>query len=231
MTGGAVLAACRAVRAELDARGGDLSAGPITCTREFHHRATDRFDDEGQGNVHVSFAFAAQRAVVDVDLELGLMRVVQIASVHDVGHVVNPVGAEGQVEGGTAQGLGYALMEELVADRGVIRNGSFTDYLVPTVLDVPPIVTDFVEVPEPGAPYGVKGIGELPTVVTAAAVASALRAATGHELNRLPIRPDDLLGLRTAVPRTPPAPVPAVPGQQPVPEYAGLELGQQELMT
>ena len=231
MTGGAVLAACRAVRAELEARGGDLAAGPIRCTREFHHRPTDRFDAHGQGDIHVSFAFAAQRAVVDVDLDLGLTRVVQVASVHDVGHLMNPLGAEGQVEGGTAQGLGYALMEELQVEHGVIRNPSFTDNLLPTVLDVPPIVSEFVEVPERGAPYGVKGIGELPTVVAAAAVASALRQATGRPLNRLPIRPDDLIGLREPARRPSPAPVPTVPGQQPVPEYAGLELGQQELMT
>jgi CO/xanthine dehydrogenase Mo-binding subunit len=231
MTGGAVLEACRAVRAELEARGGDLAAGPITCTRTFHHRPTDRFDPAGRGDIHMSFAFAAQRAVVDVDLELGLARVVQIASVHDVGHLVNPLGAEGQVEGGTAQGIGQALLEELQVEGGVIKNPSFTDYLVPTILDVPPIVSEFVEEPEPGAPYGVKGIGELPTVVTAAAIASALRRATGRELNRLPIRPDDLLGLREPVRRPTPAPVPDVPGQQPVPEYQGVELGQQELMT
>jgi CO/xanthine dehydrogenase Mo-binding subunit len=231
MTGGAVLEACRAVRAELDVRGGDLATGSITCTREFHHRPTTGFDPEGQGEIHVSFAFAAQRAVVDVDLELGLTRVVQIASVHDIGHVVNPVGAEGQVEGGTAQGLGLALMEEIRTEHGVITNPSFTDYLVPTILDVPPIVTEFVEVPERGAPYGVKGIGELPTVVAPAAIAAALRQATGRPLNRLPIRPEDLLGLREPAHRPEPALVPQVPGQQPVPEYAGLELGQQEPMS
>ena len=126
-------------------------------------------------------------------------------------------------------GLGYALMEEIQVEEGLIRNASFTDYLVPTALDVPPIVIDFVEDPEPGAPYGVKGIGELPTVVAGSAIAAALRHATGRPLNRLPIRPDDLLGLRPA-PQRLRAPVPDVPGQQPVPEYAGLELGQQELM-
>ncbi len=229
MTGGAVLEACRAVRAELAERGGDLTAGPISCTREFHHRPTDRFDAEGQGDIHVSFAFTAQRAVVDVDTELGLVRVVQIAAAQDVGHTINPLGAEGQVEGGTAMGLGYALMEEIQVDHGLIRNASFTDYLVPTALDVPPIVVDFVEDPEPGAPYGVKGIGELSTVVAGSAIAAALRHATGQPLNRLPVRPDDLLGLRPA-PQRLRAPVPDVPGQQPVPEYAGLELGQQELM-
>ena len=88
---------------------------------------------------------------------------------------------------------------------------------------------EFVEDPEPGAPYGVKGIGELPTVVTAPAIVAALRHATGLPLNRLPVRPDDLLGIRPSSTR-PRAAVPEVPGQQPVPEYAGLELGQQELM-
>ncbi|HEX7527171.1 MAG TPA: molybdopterin cofactor-binding domain-containing protein, partial [Gaiellaceae bacterium] len=173
MTGGAVLEACRAVRAELAERGGDLSRGSITCTREFHHRPTERFDPEGHGDIHASFAFTAQRAVVDVDTELGLVRVVQIATAQDIGHTINPLGAEGQIEGGTAMGLGYALMEELQIEDGLIKNPSFTDYLVPTLLDVPPIVIDFVEDPERGAPYGVKGIGELPTVVAPAAIAAA----------------------------------------------------------
>ena len=230
MTGGAVLAACRAVRAELEERGGDLAAGAVTCTREFHHRATETFDERGHGDIHASFAFAAERAVVDVDLELGLVHVVQIAAAQDAGRVLNPQGAEGQVEGGTAMGLGWALMEELAVEDGAIRNPSFTDYLVPTVLDVPPIVVELVEDPEPGAPYGVKGIGELPTVVAAPAVAAALRHATGRLLNRLPVRPDDLLGLRGPATTRGRAPIPDVPGQQPVPEYAGLDLGQQELM-
>ena len=89
------------------------------------------------------------------------MRVVQIAAAQDAGRVMNPHGAEGQVEGGTAQGLGLALMEEIQLEDGIIRNASFTDYLIPTILDVPPVVTEFVEEPEPDAPYGVKGIGEL----------------------------------------------------------------------
>ena len=230
MTGGAVLAACRAVRAELEARGGDLDAGAITCTREFHHRPTGGFDERGHGDIHVSFAFAAERAVVDVDTELGLVHVVQIAAAQDAGRVINPQGAEGQVEGGTAMGLGWALMEELAVEDGAIRNPSFTDYLVPTVLDVPPIAVELVEEPEPGAPYGVKGIGELPTIVAAPAIAAALRDATGRRLNRLPVRPDDLLGLRGPATTRGRAPIPDVPGQRPVPEYAGLELGQNELM-
>ncbi|HET7554208.1 MAG TPA: molybdopterin cofactor-binding domain-containing protein [Gaiellaceae bacterium] len=229
MAGGAVLAACRAVRAELEERGGDLSE-PISCTRDYHHRTTTGFDDRGHGDIHASFAFVAERAVVDVDTELGLARVVQLAVAQDAGRVINPQGAEGQVEGGAAMGLGLALMEELQLEGGAIQNPSFTDYLVPTILDVPPVLAEFVEEPEPGAPYGVKGIGELATVAATPAVVAALRAATGRVLNRVPVRPDDLVGLRPPAADDGPAPVPDVPGQQAIPEYLGLGLGQQELM-
>ena len=227
MAGGAVQAACGEIRAELDANG---AAESITRTVTYHHRATIGFDYKGQGDIHVAFAFVAERAVVDVDVELGLARVVQIAAVQDAGRVINPQGAEGQVEGGAAIGLGLALMEELQLEAGHVRNGSFTDYLIPTALDVPAVISEFVEVPEPGAPYGVKGIGELATVAATPAIVAALRAATGRVLNRVPVTPDDLLGLREPAATAGRAPIPDVPGQQAIPEYLGLGLGQQELM-
>jgi CO/xanthine dehydrogenase Mo-binding subunit len=227
MTGGAVQAACREVRAARDEHGLDE---PIARTCTYHHRPTTGFDEDGHGDIHVSFSFAAERAVVEVDEELGLVRVVQIAAVQDAGHVVNPAGAEGQVEGGTAMGLGLALMEALQLEGGIVRNPSFTDYLVPTILDAPPIVTEFVEEPEPDAPYGVKGIGEVATVVATAAVVAALRNATGRTLNRVPVAPDDLVGIAPPAVTGGPAPIPEVPGQQAVPEYLGLGLGQQQLM-
>jgi CO/xanthine dehydrogenase Mo-binding subunit len=87
------------------------------------------------------------------------------------------------------------VMEEILTRDGVITNASFTDYLIPTTLDVPPIVSEFVEVPEPDAPYGVKGVGEPPTVVSTAAVVAAMRNATGLDLIRAPVRPDDIVGL------------------------------------
>ncbi len=230
MTGGAVKEACRLVREQLAERKGDLARGPITCTAEFHHAPTQPFDEDGQGNIHVSFSFVAERAVVDVDTELGLARVVQIAAAQDIGRVVNPQGAEGQVEGATAMGLGFALMEEIQVGGGIVRNPSFTDYLIPTALDVPEVMSEFVEVPEPGAPYGVKGIGELGTVVAAPAIVAALRQATGRTLNRIPVQPDDLAGLRPPVSSAKRAPIPDVPTQQPIPEHLGIETGQQELM-
>ena len=129
------------------------------------------------------------RVVAEVDVELGLTRVVWIGTAQDVGKAINPQAVEGQIEGGTAQGLGLALMEEIQTRDGLITNASFTDYLIPTALDMPPVVSELIEVPEPDAPYGVKGVGEPPTVVSTAAIVSALRDATGRELARVPVRP------------------------------------------
>lgn len=258
MAGGAVQLACQQVREELFGRarrlagaGGQLSlaegrvllsgmpvadvrdllAEPVTGSGVYHHRRTTGFDPSGQGDIHVGFAFAAERAVVEVDAELGLARVVQVAAAMDVGKVINPIGLQGQVAGGIAQGLGLALMEEVRLEDGIILNPSFTDYLIPTMLDVPPVLSVLVEEPEPGTPYGLKGIGESPTVVATAAIIAALRDATGLELNSAPVSPDELAGLRG--PATSPgwAPVPDVPGQWPVPYYHDERAsGQQNLM-
>lgn len=185
---------------------------PIEETRVYHHHATRPLDGRGQGEPHVAFAFAAERAVVDVDEELGLVRVVQIAAAQDVGRALHPQNVHGQIEGGTAQGLGFALMEEIQLRDGHIRNASFTDYLIPTILDMPPVVSIFVEEPEPGSPYGVKGAGEPSTVVSTAAIVAALRNATGRELTRVPVRPDDIAGLAPPVASPEPPPAPDVPG-------------------
>jgi CO/xanthine dehydrogenase Mo-binding subunit len=194
MTGGAVKAACEAVREELERRGGSLEE-PIEATREFHHRPTMPLDNRGQGDAHVTFAFAAHRAVVDVDAELGLVRVVEIATAQDVGKAINPQAVEGQIEGGIAQGLGLALMEEIQVVDGEVRNASFTDYLIPTVLDMPPVRLEVLELADPEAPYGLRGVGEPPTISSTPAIVAALRAATGAALNRVPVRPDHIVGL------------------------------------
>jgi CO/xanthine dehydrogenase Mo-binding subunit len=207
----------------------DLLDEPVTATRAFHHRRTSPMDERGQGDLHVMFTFGAQRAVVEVDEELGLVRVVQVASVLDVGKALNPKAVEGQSEGGTAQGLGLAVMEELQVRQGVIMNASFTDYLIPTALDMPPVETEFVEVPEPDVPYGAKGVGESAAIVSTAAIVAAIRDATGRELNRAPVRPDDVVGLRDPAATKGWAPSPEVPGQEPLPRYHGIELGQSAL--
>jgi CO/xanthine dehydrogenase Mo-binding subunit len=200
MTGGAVELACEAVREELERRGtGDLvdliGDDPIDVTREHHHRPTFPLDEKGQGDAHVTFAFAAHRAIVDVDAELGLVRVVEIATAQDVGRAINPQAVEGQIEGGIAQGLGLAVMEEIQVVDGEVRNASFTDYLIPTVLDMPPVALDVLELADPEAPYGLRGVGEPPTISSTPAIVAAVRAATGAALTRVPIRPDDVVGL------------------------------------
>jgi CO/xanthine dehydrogenase Mo-binding subunit len=196
MAAGAVRDACQAALAEREARGGRAEAD---VERVYRHRPTAPLHPEtgqvGDLPAHVAFACAAMKVVAEVDIELGLTRIVWIGTAQDVGKAINPQAVEGQIEGGTAQGIGLALMEEIQTRDGVITNASFTDYLIPTALDVPPIVSELVEDPEPDAPYGVKGVGEPPTVVSTAAVAAALRDATGRELARVPVRPDDIVGL------------------------------------
>ena len=194
MAAGAVQVACRAALEERERSGGE-----VDVERVYRHPRTYPLDPEtGQTTgerSHVAFAVAAMRVVVEVDVDLGLTRVVWIGTAQDVGTALSRTAVEGQIEGGTAQGLGLALMEEIQTRDGAITNASFTDYLIPTFLDMPPVVSDLVEVPEPDAPYGVKGVGEPPTVVSTAAIVSALRNATGRELARVPVRPDDILGL------------------------------------
>jgi len=162
-------------------------------TVEYHHAPTAPLDDDGQGDAHLSFAFSAHRAVVDVDTDLGLVRLVDLTTSQDVGRILNPTQLLGQLEGGAAQGVGLALMEEIVVEHGLVKNPSFTDYLIPTALDLPDLrVAAIIEEPEPGAPFGAKGVGEPPTISSGAAVIAAVRAATGLELPRVPVRPDDI---------------------------------------
>ncbi|CAN5704222.1 xanthine dehydrogenase subunit D [soil metagenome] len=169
-----------------------LRDSAIDEIREHHHPPTDPLDDNGQGNAHVSFAFAAHRAVVDVDGDLGLVKVVQIATGQDVGRALNPRSVIGQIEGGIAQGVGLAVMEEVMVSDGLVRNPSFTDYLIPTALDMPDVVATLIEQPEPGAPFGAKGVGEPPTISSTPAVTAAIRAATGAAITRVPVRPQDI---------------------------------------
>ncbi len=159
----------------------------------YSHRKTFEMDEKtGQGDTDVSWLFAAQRAVVDVDLDLGLVRVVQITTGQDVGTALNPVSVVGQIEGGISQGMGLAVMEEVLFDGGKVANGSFTDYLIPTFADMPPVEVSLIEEPEAGAPFGAKGVGETPSLASTPAVAAAIRAATGLDLPRVPILPEHI---------------------------------------
>jgi CO/xanthine dehydrogenase Mo-binding subunit len=211
VTGGAVKAACEAVRERLGADPRTMTVhglaevlgdDAIEETVEWHHRETYPLDENGQGDAHVQFAFSAHRAVVDVDLELGLVRVVELATSQDVGKAINPQALEGQIQGGTAQGLGLALFEEIQVKDGKVLNASFTDYLLPTILDVPPMRIEILEQADPEAPYGLKGVGEPPHISTPPAVVAALRAASGRPLTRIPVRPEHIVGLEAGPPGT-----------------------------
>ncbi|MFJ2958375.1 xanthine dehydrogenase family protein molybdopterin-binding subunit [Streptomyces sp. NPDC087270] len=174
-----------------------LEGESVDLELEFRHRPTQAFDlRTGQGNGHVQYSFAAHRAVVEVDTELGLVKVVELACAQDVGKALNPLSVVGQIQGGTTQGLGVAVMEEIVVDpkTAKVRNPSFTDYLIPTILDTPTIPVDVLELADDHAPYGLRGIGEAPTLSSTPAVLAAIRQATGLELNRTPVRPEHLTG-------------------------------------
>src|SRR3954463_4380579 len=225
VTGGAVKAACEAVRRRVLDRASAATGLPITWLRldggkvvsssgevvvaltdllgegvveetgERGHRPTHAIDPEtGQGDAHVQYAFSAHRAVVDVDTELGLVKVVALDTAQDVGKAINPAAVIGQIQGGSAQGMGLALMEEVVVEHGMIRNPSFTDYLIPTILDMPPMKIEILEYPDPHAPSGVRGVGEPPTISSGPAVAAAIRQASGLPLRRVPIRPEHITG-------------------------------------
>jgi xanthine dehydrogenase D subunit len=222
MSGGAVDGACRLVREQLfehvGARNGidpvrlaidgrdvvdtmgtlripvteACAGGEFEAAFEHHHRPTEDLDENGQGNCHTAFAFVAHRAVVDVDPELGLVKVVQVATAQDVGRALNPLSVMGQIEGGIAQGLGLAVMEEIIVTDGLVRNASFTDYLLPTMLDMPPVVVTLIEHPDPMAPLGAKGVGEPPTISSTPAIVAAIRDAIRRDLSRVPVRPADI---------------------------------------
>ena len=209
MSGGAVHAACQAVLASAIEQYGSVADVPVGVvideTAEYHHRATEDLDENGQGNCHTAWAFVAHRAVVDVDPDLGLVKVVQVATAQDVGVALNPLSVVGQIEGGIAQGLGLAVMEEIVQIDGRIRNASFTDYLLPTMLDMPPVLAAVVEEYEPQAPLGAKGVGEPPCISVTPAIAAAIRDALRqagrdpNSLNRVPVRPIDIVACPASV--------------------------------
>ncbi len=150
---------------------------------------TTPLDADGQGIPYASYAFAAQIAQVEVDLELGTVQCLRIVAAHDVGRAINPQQVEGQIHGGIAQGLGLALMEEFVPG----RTENLHDYLIPTIGDIPPIETILIERPDPLGPYGAKGVGEPALIATAPAILNAIAAATGVRLTQVPATPDRVL--------------------------------------
>ncbi len=151
----------------------------------------------GQGHAYFVYAYACHVALVEVDLLTGEAHVEGFWAVHDSGKIVNPATARGQVVGGVAQGIGYALIEELASRDGRILAPSFTAYHIPTSCDVPEVEVEFAEAPYSGGPFGAKGLGEVPLMASHAAVANAVSAATGARLRAYPAIPERVLALVT----------------------------------
>src|SRR5947208_14489982 len=149
---------------------------------------TSPLDENGQGVPYAVFGFGAHLAEIEVDIELGTVKVLKITAAHDVGRAINPTLVEGQIEGGIAQGIGLALMEEFFPGRGE----NLHDYLIPTIGDVPPIESILIEDAAPLGPFGAKGIGEQALIPTAPAILNAIHHATGVRMYRVPVTPDRL---------------------------------------
>jgi CO/xanthine dehydrogenase Mo-binding subunit len=167
-----------------------LDGKELWATAQCRPHPTEPLDESGQGDAFVGLAFAAVRAVVDVDIELGSVRVVEMAVAQDVGRVLNPRQVMARIEAGVTQGVGAALTEHLRTAGGMVRRPNFTGYALPTALDAPDVrIVKLVEERDVVAPFGAKAVSAVPVVTSPAAVAAAVRAATGRLVNRLPVRP------------------------------------------
>jgi CO/xanthine dehydrogenase Mo-binding subunit len=170
--------------------------GPLQSLIKYEHPRELHWDDERyQGDAYGAYAWAIYLAEVSVDTRTAEVRVVDFVAVQEVGKVINPVLAAGQVEGGVAQGIGFALYENVVWQEGRMVNGQMTNYIMPTSMDVPPIRVFFEEIPYARGPAGAKGIGELPLDGTAPAIANAIANATGVDVLRVALTPEVLLEL------------------------------------
>lgn len=172
-----------------------LEGKELWATAQCRPHPTEPLDETGQGDAFVGLAFAAVRAVVDVDIELGAIRVVEMSVAQDVGRVLNPRQLRTRIEAGVTQGVGAALSEHLRVAKGVVRRPDLTGYALPTSLDTPDIrIVKLIEERDVVAPFGAKAASAVPVVVSPAAVASAVRSATGRPVVRLPIRPQAAVG-------------------------------------
>ncbi|MDH5410539.1 MAG: molybdopterin-dependent oxidoreductase, partial [Alphaproteobacteria bacterium] len=160
--------------------------GNVLTGEGYFDPPTTPLDENGQGKPYGTFGFGAQIAQIEVDMELGTVKVLGVAAAHDVGRAINIQQLEGQIQGGVAQGLGYALMEEYLPG----RTNNLHDYLIPTIGDLPPIEVILIEDPEPTGPFGAKGIGEHSLIPTAPAILGAIRHAAGVRIEQLPATPD-----------------------------------------
>jgi CO/xanthine dehydrogenase Mo-binding subunit len=168
--------------------------GPLNTFIKYDHPRDLHWDDTNyRGDAYAAYAWAVYVAEVSVDMRTAETRVEDFVAVQEVGKVINPVLAAGQIEGGVAQGIGFALYENVVWQEGRMMNGQMTNYIMPTSMDVPPIRVYFEENPYGRGPAGAKGIGELPVDGTAPAIANAIAHATGADITRIPVTPEVLM--------------------------------------
>lgn len=165
----------------------------MIMTSHFYEPPSEMPDPNHKGNVSACYAFGTHVAEVEVDLDTGVVRVLGISAAHDVGRVINRMGIEGQIEGGIAQGIGYALYEEVQVRDGRVLNPTFTDYKLVTTREIPELKVEFIETHDPAGPHGAKGVAEAPLVPVAPAIANAIFNATGVRITELPMTPERVL--------------------------------------
>ena len=166
----------------------------LSVSGKFTAPPTTPLDERGQGYPVNQYSYATHVAAVEVDLDTGEVAVLWVKAFHDSGRIINPVGAEGQVEGGIVMGLGYALTEAFLMQEGHMLNRGFTNYLIPTIMDAPvTIESHFVDKPVPFGEIGTKGLAEVPSVPIAAAIVNAIYNATGARVYTLPATPERVL--------------------------------------
>jgi CO/xanthine dehydrogenase Mo-binding subunit len=211
IVGGLVERACDDLRRRVGLEGGARGAAVRQAIRRWHHEHPGeplfgeatyakppgiQWDDKTyRGDAYGTFAWAAYVAEVEVDLRTCATRVIDFVAVQEVGKVLNPTLARGQVQGGVVQGIGWALMEECKWRDGAMANNQLTNYLIPTSDDVPPIRVAFLENPYPHGARGAKGLGELPIDGPAPAIVNAIARATGADPRAIPLTPERLMEL------------------------------------
>jgi CO/xanthine dehydrogenase Mo-binding subunit len=227
VVGGLLIRAAEKLRAQVEERTGQpfaasyREAGPLRVDERFTPYPGVHFDDETyRGDAYPAFGWAAAVARVDVDLDTAEVTVREYTAADDIGRVIHPVLAEGQVEGGSLQAIGYATIEEMKLVNGRYLNDRLATYLIPTSLDAPRIRSILLEHPFPGAPHGAKGVGELPMDVGAPAVVAAIHDATGVWIHDLPATPERILAAMTGGPMPPP---PGVSLEEPAPQTPPIE--------
>jgi CO/xanthine dehydrogenase Mo-binding subunit len=227
VVGGLLIKAAEKLRARVEeVTGGSFAdtyrdAGPMRIDEQFAPYPGEPFDDKTyRGDAYPAFGWACAVAKVDVDLDTGEVAVRECVSANDMGTVIHPVLAEGQIEGGTLQAIGYATIEEMKLIDGRYLNDRLATYLIPTSLDAPHLRSIFVEKPFSGVPHGAKGIGELPMDVGAPAVVAAIHDATGIWIHDLPATPERILAGLTGAPMPPP---PGISTEEPAPLTPPIE--------